>query len=239
MIEASVVIPSYRRPELLARALRGCLAQRGVDFTFEIVVVDNDPAASAGAGRRRNRRRGIGADPLRRAKSDRGSLMPAIPASPPRPSATSSFSTTMRSRRPIGSPPLSRRSAGAMPISSSVRSIPGFRSATPIPIAAANTRAMPVSRPAARLAHWAGIGNTILDKSRCFSRPEPFDPRRWGLTGGEDTMFLHQLLRAGRKLVWCAEAAVYETVPADRLDAGKYLLRRAFRGSRGRHSSAR
>ncbi len=82
-----------------------------------------------------------------------------------------------------------------------------------------------------RLARWSGIGNTILDKSRCFSRPEPFDPAL-GLTGGEDTMFLHQLLRAGRKLVWCAEAAVYETVPADRLDA-KYLLRRAFRGGQG------
>jgi glycosyltransferase involved in cell wall biosynthesis len=47
MVETSIVIPSYRRPALLARALRCCLAQRGVDSPFEIVVVDNDPAGSA------------------------------------------------------------------------------------------------------------------------------------------------------------------------------------------------
>ena len=79
-----------------------------------------------------------------------------------------------------------------------------------------------------RLQRWAGIGNTILDKARCFAGDEPFDPAL-GLTGGEDTVFLHQLMRSGRKLVWCAEAAVNETVPADRLDPN-YLLRRAFRG---------
>ena len=47
MIETSIVIPSYRRPELLARALRSCSGSDGIDFPFEIVVVDNDPAGSA------------------------------------------------------------------------------------------------------------------------------------------------------------------------------------------------
>jgi hypothetical protein len=57
--------------------------------------------------------------------------------------------------------------------------------------------------------------------------PEPFDPRL-GLTGGEDTLFIRQLLRGGRKIVWCAEAVIWETIPSEKLEA-RYLLRRAFR----------
>jgi glycosyltransferase involved in cell wall biosynthesis len=80
------------------------------------------------------------------------------------------------------------------------------------------------------LPRWSGIGNTLLDKQRCFgATAEPFDPRL-GLTGGEDTLFFRQLLRRGGKLVWCAEAVAWETVPADKL-ATPYLMRRAFRGA--------
>jgi succinoglycan biosynthesis protein ExoM len=78
------------------------------------------------------------------------------------------------------------------------------------------------------LLRW-NIGNSLFDKARCFVEAEPFLPRL-GRTGGEDTVFLRQLTRRGRTMVWCAEAMVWETVPADRL-APDYLLRRAFRGA--------
>ena len=58
---------------------------------------------------------------------------------------------------------------------------------------------------------------------------EPFLPRL-GRTGGEDTVFLRQLTRRGRTMVWCGEAIAWESVPADRLEP-EYLLRRAFRGA--------
>src|SRR5204863_1272629 len=48
-----------------------------------------------------------------------------------------------------------------------------------------------------------------------------------GLTGGEDTVFMRQLLRRGRKIVWCGEAVVREEVPPERL-IPSFLLRRAF-----------
>jgi hypothetical protein len=43
-------------------------------------------------------------------------------------------------------------------------------------------------------------------------------------------VFLRQMTRRGCKMVWCAEAQSWETVPADRLESN-YLLRRAFRGA--------
>src|SRR5579863_4056039 len=47
MVDTSVVIPTYRRPEDLARAIGSVLAQAGVSASVEIVVVDNDPDGSA------------------------------------------------------------------------------------------------------------------------------------------------------------------------------------------------
>jgi succinoglycan biosynthesis protein ExoM len=78
------------------------------------------------------------------------------------------------------------------------------------------------------LLRW-NIGNSRFDKGRCFVDAEPFSPRL-GRTGGEDTVFLCQLTRHGCKMVWCAEAVPWETVPVDRLGSD-YRLRRAFRGA--------
>jgi succinoglycan biosynthesis protein ExoM len=74
---------------------------------------------------------------------------------------------------------------------------------------------------------WSGIGNSLLRRDRCFAAAVPFDPQ-FGLSGGEDTIFLARLRERGRRLVWCAEAVVTEDIPADKLTPS-YLLRRAFR----------
>jgi len=47
MVEISVLIPTYLRPDMLRRSIDSCLAQQGVEVPFEIVVVDNDPHESA------------------------------------------------------------------------------------------------------------------------------------------------------------------------------------------------
>lgn len=230
MVETSIVIPSYRRPVLLARALRCCLEQRGVDSPFEIVVVDNDPAGSAET---------VVADiaaeassPIRYVSEKRPGISHArnsgVAAATgrylvfldddeePAPDWLASFVTTMRESG-------ANLAVGPVYPRFTVGDADAYRRRKYTRDAGVPT--------GTRLARWAGIGNTILDKSQCFSGDEPFDPAL-GLTGGEDTVFLHQLLREGRTLVWCAEAAVHETVPADRLDP-KYLLRRAFRGGQG------
>ena len=43
----SVVVPTYRRPRLLERCLDALCAQVFDPTTYEIVVVDDDPAGSA------------------------------------------------------------------------------------------------------------------------------------------------------------------------------------------------
>lgn len=47
-VDLSIVVCTYRRPELLAACLRSCLAQqRPTDTRYEIIVVDNDAQRSA------------------------------------------------------------------------------------------------------------------------------------------------------------------------------------------------
>ena len=45
--DVAVLIPTLRRPDSLERALQSVFAQTALDRLSAIVVVDNDPAASA------------------------------------------------------------------------------------------------------------------------------------------------------------------------------------------------
>src|SRR5262249_55193989 len=104
---------------------------------------------------------------------------------------------------------------------------PIFPEGAPVSAYATGVYTRDAKLPSGSVVRWGGIGNALLRKARCFRGPVPFDPRL-GLAGGEDSIFLGQAVQAGCKLVWCADAAVRETVPADKLLPG-YLLRRAFR----------
>ena len=87
-------------------------------------------------------------------------------------------------------------------------------------------------RPARRtgeLLPGAGAGNLLLDMAEVRAAGLLFD-ERLGLTGGEDTMFTHALVRSGRELRWVAEAAATELQPADRTTR-PWVLRRAFRSA--------
>ena len=61
----------------------------------------------------------------------------------------------------------------------------------------------------------AHSNNLLLDLRWSRRLGLRFDPR-FGLTGGEDTMFTHDLVGRGGTIVWCDEAVVRESVPADR-----------------------
>jgi hypothetical protein len=51
-----------------------------------------------------------------------------------------------------------------------------------------------------------------------------------GLTGGEDTLFTHQLVRLGEQIRWCAEAEAIELTPAERLTR-RWARQRSFRSA--------
>jgi glycosyltransferase involved in cell wall biosynthesis len=73
----------------------------------------------------------------------------------------------------------------------------------------------------------AGAGNLLLDMARVRALGLRFDDRL-GLTGGEDTLLTHALVRSGEEIRWCDEAEAVEPVPPDRLTR-RWVLRRCFR----------
>jgi succinoglycan biosynthesis protein ExoM len=75
---------------------------------------------------------------------------------------------------------------------------------------------------------YGGAGNVMLRRSVLALHPQWFDPS-FGLTGGEDTDWFYRLHLAGKRLVWCNEAAASEPVPEARLQV-RWARRRAFRG---------
>lgn len=84
-------------------------------------------------------------------------------------------------------------------------------------------RRLPTGTPVAG----AGAGNLLLDLRSVRRLGLTFD-ERFGLTGGEDTLFTHALVRGGGEIRWCDEAEAIEFVPADRLTRA-WVLRRSFR----------
>jgi succinoglycan biosynthesis protein ExoM len=74
-------------------------------------------------------------------------------------------------------------------------------------------------------------GNALISSSWLRRFDGPFDPE-YGLTGGGDNVLLNRLADAGARFVWCDEAAVFEAVAPERLRIG-WLLRRWYRGGQG------
>jgi len=72
----------------------------------------------------------------------------------------------------------------------------------------------------------AATNNLLLDLRQVRRIGLDFD-RRFGLLGGEDTLFTRSLATQGGKMVWCDEAIVVDRVPAQRLTRS-WVLRRAF-----------
>ena len=72
----------------------------------------------------------------------------------------------------------------------------------------------------------APAGNLLIDLDQVRGLGLAFDPR-FGLSGGEDTLFTRQLTRAGGRIVWCEESQVTDLVPADRMRP-RWVLRRAW-----------
>jgi succinoglycan biosynthesis protein ExoM len=68
------------------------------------------------------------------------------------------------------------------------------------------------------------LRRTMIDGGHRFSTD-------FARTGGEDSLFFAAAQQRGRKLVWCDEAVVQESVPVQRM-ARSWVLHRAFMGGR-------
>ena len=67
-------------------------------------------------------------------------------------------------------------------------------------------------------------GNVLLTRTLFPAGGLWFDPS-FGRTGGEDGDFFRRHLGQGRRFVWCDEAAVFESVPAERWKASFHIKR--------------
>lgn len=72
----------------------------------------------------------------------------------------------------------------------------------------------------------AATNNLLLDIAQVRALGLAFDPR-FGLTGGEDTLFTRQLVRRGGSMLWCDEAIVIDRVPSSRLSR-QWVLRKDY-----------
>jgi succinoglycan biosynthesis protein ExoM len=74
----------------------------------------------------------------------------------------------------------------------------------------------------------AATNNLLLDLRDVRRFGLEFDAR-YGLTGGEDTLFTRALVAAGGSLVFCSEALVFDKVPASRMTR-RWVLARYMSG---------
>lgn len=72
----------------------------------------------------------------------------------------------------------------------------------------------------------AATNNLLIDMGFVRRTGIDFDPR-FGLSGGEDTMFTRSLDRAGATMLWCADAVVIDHVPRERMSR-EYVLSRTY-----------
>ena len=225
-IDVSIIIPTFRRPALLRTAIISLLAQRKLDASVEIVVIDNDPAGSAAA---------VVAELIP------GAALELRYLCEPRPgisharnagvAASRGFYVAFLDDDEVASPLWLASLLAAMReyatdiVVGPVR--PAYPAGVPVPAYAKRIYERDAGTSTGQAIEWSYIGNSLLRRDRCFAAAVPFDPQL-GLSGGEDAIFLARLRERGRRLVWCADAVVTEDIPADKL-APAYLLRRAFR----------
>lgn len=72
----------------------------------------------------------------------------------------------------------------------------------------------------------AAAGNLLLDVAQLRSLGVRFDPRL-GLGGGEDTLLTRQIVARGGTIVWCGESHAEDLVPVERATR-RWVLKRAW-----------
>ena len=237
----SVVIPCYDRMALLERTLRACFTQQpGVPW--EIVVADNHPARHA-----RQLLAGLAAPvPLRHVEAGERNIATARNRGVAESlGAFIAFVDDDEAPEPgwlaAHHACLERTGADAS-FGPKYPVFEGGRAPAWDPGGAFYTTDfhLPADAPIRPLDWWPpqarglGTGNSMLRRATCLAGPAPFDAV-FGRSGGEDTMLLFGLAKAGRRFVWCPDAKVSEFNEAGRLTVA-YMAQRLQRSAR--HSAA-
>ncbi len=233
----SVLVPTFRRPRLLAKALASILAQEGLPAeALEILIIDNCPDASAAAVVAPIAARAPKGRPLRYLHEPRPGI--SYPRNAGLAQARGRFvlfldddqqaseglvRAYLDAHRATGAPALFG------PVEAELEPPPGGRVPAAADFAEYFSRRYAVADLAditddiARL----GTNNAFFERAVCFPDAGPFDPSL-GTIGGEDTLVFRTLALRGIRFVWVADALAFEFVPAER-QTFRYVSMRRFR----------
>lgn len=228
-MRVAICVATFRRPEGLQHLLDGLARLKAPAATdIEVVVVDNSPeaaaqtqvAAAAAAATRplhylSQTRRGI--SHVRNMALDKASELDCDFAA---------FIDDDEVPAPdwIAALLAAQHRSGAAAVAGRVE--PRLPPQAPGWLASGGFFATPAFEDGAELQD-ASTGNVLVDLRRLRALELQFDPR-FALTGGEDTMLFRDLMDAGGRIVFAAQAVVYETVPPSRACLA-WLLRRWYR----------
>lgn len=232
MIVVSIIIPTFRRPESLVRAVRSAFAQRDVG-RIEIVAVDNSPEGSALTVF---------------SVLEREAPCAFRWAHEPKPGVASARNAALklaRGRYVAWLDDDEEASAGWLAALLRVRLDTGAQSVFGPVLARAHdaaanaqfyeriySRRGPAS--AGLIGRAYGIGNSL--QPRALFEDDAFDLRA-DQTGGEDDRFFAALAQAGARFAWAPDAAVIEHLGPERTHL-RHGLKRAFAYGQGPSQAA-
>lgn len=232
-----VIIPTMRRPESLARALRSVFAQESLgDRLVSIVVVDNDPAATARST-------------VETLKAD--SPFPVIYHHEPRPGvATARNAGLSETDAPLIAFLDDDEAASTGWLAALLRAqeetradavfgpiagrIPDERSWAAVYLQRFFGREGPSST--SLIDHGYGCGNSLMVRHTALPGNDPFDVSA-DQTGGEDDALFAALKTRGGRFGWAHDAWVEEFAPPHRATMG-YAMSRAFAYGQGPSQTA-
>lgn len=226
-MSVSILIPTLRRPQSLARALRSALAQAATaPDLLEVVVVDNAPEGSAAdvvaslstsddprVVYVHEPRPGVATARNAGLAAARGELIAFLDDDEEAPAGwlAALLAVHRRHRADVTFSPIRGRAPDAPAWAAAYLERLFSRTGPP--------RSGLIDEP-------YGCGASLMTRATALAAPAPFDVGQ-DQVGGEDDVLFRKLRAEGRRFAWAAEAWVWEHAPAHRATLG-YALRRAF-----------
>ncbi|MDO1560336.1 glycosyltransferase family 2 protein [Brevundimonas sp. 2R-24] len=234
-MSVAVIIPTFRRPDSLRRALASVWAQEGLgDQLTQIIIVDNDPDGSG-----------------RAVIAERQADARLTYIHEPRPGVSNARNAGVAAVKADLVAFLDDDEAASSGWLAALLDAQAKLQADVLfgPIRGRADDAEPWLRPYLsrffgregptgdqRIEHAYGCGNSLLVRATALSETAPFDPRM-NETGGEDDALFSRLAARGLVFGWAAQAWVDEFAPPERATLA-YALKRAFAYGQGPSQTA-
>jgi len=221
----NVCVATYKRPQLLKKLLLSLVAQETCgEFTFTIIVADNDAQRSAEPVVRELNASGqkiiYVVEPEQNISLARNKALSF---------ATGDYIATIdddeyadpRWLLNLYQTMLAHRAGVAFGLV-----MPHFHTSTPNYIRNSRAFRLPDPPTGSTENYVPATGNSLFRRALVQHMAAPFDPV-FGRTGGGDTAFFEAIRKQGHKRVWCREALVCEFIPPERT-TWRWIMQREF-----------